>query len=234
MTIGDKVLSRTALLRIGNQVSPSDTRARHPLAARYKAGPVRREHLRKLMNKASRTVPLAATTETVEGVYDHDPRSFWGLSRLDDSGVHPPAGVTALLLLSAAGRARLLDGTLDFADPPAGTLADPGGCPAAIYVWLMFAPGVISGALFALFEHMNEAPYADADIYWRPLTEAGSRLTRPFGFELVESDPRLKNLFVLRRRPLDGDGSTGASAAKGSMTSFAQARGHIESEAGAR
>lgn len=227
MTIGAKALSRSALLHAGEA-------DRHPLAARFKAGPVRREHLCKLMDAASRSVPLATTIGTVERVYDHDSRSFWGLSRLTDSGIHPPPGVTAILLLSEVGRGRLLSGSLDFSDPQRGTLIDPGGRPAAIYIWLMFAPGMISGALFILFEHMNAPPYADADIYWRPLTEGGARLSKPFGFEIVASDPRLKNLYVLRRHPLDRAGRTGASAAPAPTESFTHARPHNVSATGVR
>lgn len=151
------------------------------------------------MEAAARCVPLTATIGSVERVYDLDPRSFWGLSRSSGDGEDPPAGVTAILLLSPAGLEHLLAGTLDFANPQAEALAEPHARPAAIYIWLMYAPGIVSGALFALFEHMNLAPYADADIYWRPVTAAGSRLTKPFGFELVAQDSRLANLYVLAR-----------------------------------
>lgn len=199
MTIHDKGLSKSVYLRARGLEARYEQLPPHPLAKRYVASTMQRWHLAPMMAQVAKAVPVLAPQLEIERVFDDDPRSFWGFWRQGESSAILPSGLTALLLLSVTGVEQLLAGTLDFHSPAREALIRSGEAPSAIYIWLMYAPGRISGALFSLFEEMNKPPFAEADIYWRPVTAAGRRLTQPFGFELVGLQGRVPNLYRIAR-----------------------------------
>ena len=203
MTKQEKVLHRRILLRAQGTEAAHAALPRHPMADKFIAHPIRPEHIAPLVAATARHVPISATVASVRRVYEHDQRAFWGLSRRQADVAHAtPDGLVTFLLLSEIGLRLLLSGTLEYGNPPADALAGPGETPAAIYVWSVLAPGPTSGALFALFERLNEPPFAGLDLYGRPVTPAGERLTKGLGFELVTPDRRSDNLHALPRGPM--------------------------------
>jgi predicted GNAT family N-acyltransferase len=85
-------------------------------------------------------------------------------------------------MLNAAGLDALADGTLDGLDPDMGLLAAQNEKPAAIYVWGLYAPGILAGGVPLVFEKISSPLYQDVALYARAVTPDGAAFLETLGF----------------------------------------------------
>lgn len=91
-------------------------------------------------------------------------------------------GVYALLMLTALGLERLLVGEFDGLDPDRSVLATRLMTPAAIYQWMIVAPGVAAEGIRHVSALLREPLYRHANLFGRPVTEGGLRFALSTGF----------------------------------------------------
>lgn len=96
-----------------------------------------------------------------------------------------PSGLYAMIMLTEAGAAALLAGRFNAADPAPAHCAGPGAPVAAIYKWLIFAPGRAAAAIPEIAAILQQPAYARADILGSGSTLKGRRIMASLGFEVV-------------------------------------------------
>ncbi len=92
-------------------------------------------------------------------------------------------GVYALLMLTALGLERLLVGEFSGLDPDFSVLATRMMTPAAIYQWMIVAPGVAAEGIRHVSAFLREPLYRRANLFGRPVTEGGLRFASSTGFQ---------------------------------------------------
>ncbi len=132
---------------------------------------------------AAGSIPaLAAAEPVVARVHRHNPDSIWAVA--DRSG--RDVGVFAMLILNRAGLEAVLSGDFASADPAVELLSASGEEAAAIYLWAIVTPGLAIEA-FRIVSRWLLAPQTQrADIFARPTTQAGLRLSIRLGFEPIQ------------------------------------------------
>jgi predicted GNAT family N-acyltransferase len=138
-----------------------------------------------LMNDARKLIGRLAANEVVHRVISHNPDTLWAIARRDRYRSSLPAaeGFVAYLMLNDAGLRGLLDGSLNAGDPGLSMIARQNEKPAGIYVWCVYAPGVIAGGMPLTVEKISTRLYRDVDVYARAATAQGLRLMQTMGFE---------------------------------------------------
>jgi predicted GNAT family N-acyltransferase len=76
----------------------------------------------------------------------------------------------------------LIRGNLDATDPPSAYLVGQHERPAAIYVWLVHAKGMLTPALGLVMEKLKTPLYRDVDLIARAVTSEGSQFNDSLGF----------------------------------------------------
>lgn len=94
-------------------------------------------------------------------------------------------GVYALLMLTALGLERLLVGEFSGLDPDYSVLATRLMTPAAIYQWMIVAPGVAAEGICHVSAFLREPLYRHANLFGRPVTEGGLRFASSTGFQPI-------------------------------------------------
>jgi hypothetical protein len=94
-------------------------------------------------------------------------------------------GVYALLVLTALGLERLLVGEFSGLDPEFSVLATRLMTPAAIYQWMIVAPGVAAEGIRHVSVFLREPLYRHANLFGRPVTEGGLRFALSTGFSPI-------------------------------------------------
>jgi hypothetical protein len=95
-------------------------------------------------------------------------------------------GVYAMLMLSVRGLEAMLVGDFDGRDPHGGHLATRLELPAAIYQWLVVAPGLAAEGVMHVAAFLQHPHYRAANLYMRSFSQAGARISTALGFRPVE------------------------------------------------
>ena len=137
-----------------------------------------------LVPRARREMGGGASNEVVRRVAGYNPDSIWGIARRDRYGAGDTAaeGYVAFLMLNDDGAEQLLTGRLDGKNPPLELLARQHEKPAAVYIWGIYAPGALAGAVPLAFEKAWTPLYKEAPLLARAVTAAGHRLLDSLGF----------------------------------------------------
>src|SRR5581483_4960230 len=112
------------------------------------------ETIMALVAKAARAIGMVADTEAVLRVVSHNPDSLWAISRRTtyDARIPKGEGLVAFLMLNEQGLRQLAAGTFDAMNPNLALLTRQNEKPAAIYVWAVYAPGVLATGVRLVFE----------------------------------------------------------------------------------
>jgi len=95
-------------------------------------------------------------------------------------------GIFAYLPLNLRGAMAIVSGALNGEAPDAKMLCRANETPAAIYVWLVFAPGKLAQAMHCIFECVDELAPDGCPIFSRAVTDHAMRLNRRMGFYPAE------------------------------------------------
>lgn len=127
-----------------------------------------------------------AGSDVVGRIVSHNPDCLWAIARREHFNASAPSGegLMAFLMLNRAGMLRLFDGSFDASDPDLSLLAQQNEKPAGIYIWALYARGVLHGGVPLVMEKMNTPLYRDVDIYARAVTPDGVRFVTGTGFRL--------------------------------------------------
>jgi len=158
-----------------------------------------------LMDRARRAIPGLARTDTVLKVLRHNPRCVLAIARKSRSsaGARNGEGFIAILPLNNLGMQQLALDVFDGSDPDLRFVAKEYERPAGIYMWGVFAPGPLAGAMALFMREMSAPPYAGIDLYSRPNTDVGRRFnevlgtTRDVAFAGIEAP----HLYMFSRKP---------------------------------
>jgi predicted GNAT family N-acyltransferase len=127
----------------------------------------------------------------------------WAIARKagNDLGRSPAQGFIATLPVTQLGLGQLVAGAFDGTNPDLAAVATQGEVPAAIYIWCVYAPGRLAGAIPLTIEQMSRPPYREADFIGRPNTADGVRLNEACGFKrgAVINGTRVNHLYVFER-----------------------------------
>lgn len=138
-----------------------------------------------LVPRARQEMGGGASNEVVLRVARHNPDTFWGIARRDRyaAGEIAAEGYLAFLMLNEEGADQLVTGQLDATDPPLELLTRQHERPAAIYVWGVFARGLIAGGVPLAFEKVWTPLYCKAPVLSRPINTGGLRMIEALGFD---------------------------------------------------
>ena len=136
-----------------------------------------------LMEKARLQVPNLAATADVLAVVRYNPDCMFAVARKSRFNPLSPIGegFIATLPLNELGLQLLAVDALNTAAPDIRFLAKPGEKPAGIYMWCVFAPGPLAGAMALWMERVAGEPYAGVNLYSRPNTELGIKFNETLG-----------------------------------------------------
>jgi predicted GNAT family N-acyltransferase len=137
-----------------------------------------------LVETASRKIGAMASIETVHKVVSFNPDNLWAVSRRSryHSGTPQGEGFVAFLMLNAMGMAALADGRFDGLDPDIAFLAGQNEKPEGIYVWGLYAPGILAAGVSLVFEKISSPLYRDVPLYARAVTDSGRQFLETIGF----------------------------------------------------
>ena len=114
-------------------------------------------------------------------------------------------GVYALLMLTALGLERLLVGEFSGLNPDFSVLATRMMTPAAIYQWMIVAPGIAAEGIRHVSVFLREPLYRHANLFGRPVTEGGLRFALSTGFSQLTTSQRgelYRYVRIVNRPPL--------------------------------
>ena len=164
-------------------VHPLDHLDKHYLCDRLTISTPSGPEIDLLMDRARRELPGIARNEVARRVSAANPDSFWAIRRKPPSGGEgAPRGLAAFLMFNENGFDALVRGELDATDPPPEALVGQHERPAAIYVWLVHAKGLVSPALGLVMEKLQAPLYRDVDLFARAVTREGSQFNDSLGF----------------------------------------------------
>src|ERR1700694_5042059 len=178
MTIHDRHTTRTATALIDK-----NRLAKHALGApevinlsqRLVVFSAAAADIENLVPRARLDMGGGASNEVVRRGARHNPDSIWGIARRDRyaAGDTAAEGYLAFLMLNDAGADRLLTGRLDPTDPPLELLTRQHERPVAIYVWGVYARGVIAGGVPLALEKVWTPLYRKAPLLARAVSGGG-------------------------------------------------------------
>jgi predicted GNAT family N-acyltransferase len=144
------------------------------------------EDIDSLLPQARAVMGGGAETEVVHRVFRHNPDSIWAIARRENfaAGVTRGEGYVAYLMLNQAGVDSLFDGTFQATDPDLSLICGQNEIPVAIYVWGIYARGVIAGGLPLTYEKICTPRYRELPLYARAATPEGCRILESLGFIL--------------------------------------------------
>jgi len=170
----------------------SQAKAKHPLgmleterfASRLNVFTPTLDTVNGLLERARREMGGGATNEVVHRVIRHNPDSFLAIARQDHQCAEAPYahGYVAFLMLNEIGLERLVEGSFDGTTPDLCWLTRQSQKPAGIYVWGIYAPGVVAGGVPLALDKISTPLYRDASLYARAVTAAGTRILESVGF----------------------------------------------------
>jgi predicted GNAT family N-acyltransferase len=125
---------------------------------------------------------MIASNAVVRRVAYENPDCFWAIRRRRGSGDEEPRGFAAFLMFNQSGIDTLIRGELDATDPPSACLVGQHERPAAIYVWLVHAKGMLTPALGLVMEKLKTPLYCNVDLIACAVTPEGSQFNDSLGF----------------------------------------------------
>ena len=187
MTLHDRSIDRAKSHAIRSQ-----TKARHPLgtmqtgrlSGRLNVFTPSLDTVDGLLERARREMGGGATNEVVHRVIRHNPDSFLAIAHQDSQCADASCahGYIAFLMLNEVGIERLIEGSFDGTNPDLSWLTRQSQKPAGIYVWGIYAPGVVAGGIPLAVDKVSTPLYRDASLYARAVTAAGTRILESVGF----------------------------------------------------
>jgi predicted GNAT family N-acyltransferase len=137
-----------------------------------------------LVDAARQDIPGLTSNQMFQTVANHNPDTFWAITRRDRFNIASPKGegFLAVLPLTHEGTRRLIDGRLDTRNPEICYVARQSERPAGIYVWAIHAKGAIAAAIPLVLQKFSTPLYRGVNIYSRPVTKEGLRVLEPLGF----------------------------------------------------
>jgi predicted GNAT family N-acyltransferase len=137
-----------------------------------------------LVEGAARKIGAMASVDTVHKVVTFNPDNLWAVARKSryHSENQRGEGFVAFLMLNALGLSALADGSLNGLDPDLSLLAAQNEKPAAIYVWGLYAPGILAAGVSLVFEKISSPLYQDVPLYARAVTQDGRDFLETIGF----------------------------------------------------
>jgi predicted GNAT family N-acyltransferase len=156
-----------------------------------------------LQAKAAAQLGRLASADIMKKVASYNPDNLWAIARRSRLNWDAPRaeGFVALLMLNTKGQEALFDGTFNGYDPDLSFLAAQNEKPAAIYVWLLHAPGVMAAGVPLVLEKASSPLYLDAPLYARATTDEGRLFMESLGWRLGArlGEKFAPNLFVFPR-----------------------------------
>jgi len=142
--------------------------------------------IEKLLAAAGDKIGPLAPVEIVKKVVSHNPDNLWAIARKSryDWNTQQGEGFIALLMLNTRGHQALLDGTLDPFNPDLDLLISQNEKPEAIYIWAIYAPGVLAAGAPQVLQKASTPLYKDSILYARAVTDDGRRFLETLGFRL--------------------------------------------------
>jgi predicted GNAT family N-acyltransferase len=142
--------------------------------------------IEKLLAAAGDKIGPLAPVEIVRKVVSHNPDNLWAIARRSryDWNTQQGEGFIALLMLNTRGHQALLDGTLNPFDPDLDLLISQNEKPEAIYIWAIYAPGVLAAGAPQVLQKASTPLYKDSILYARAVTDDGRRFLETLGFRL--------------------------------------------------
>lgn len=188
MTLHDRHTTRTATALIETQKLAKhalDTPGIINLSQRLVVFSAAASDIEMLVPRARQEMGGGASNAVVRRVARHNPDSIWGIARRDRyaAGDTAAEGYLAFLMLNEEGADRLLTGRLDPTNPPLDLLTRQNEKPAAIYVWGVYARGVVAGGVPLAFEKVWTPLYRKAPLLARATTTEGYRMLESLGFK---------------------------------------------------
>jgi predicted GNAT family N-acyltransferase len=137
-----------------------------------------------LVDAARQDIPGLTSNHMFQTIANHNPDTFWAITRRDRFNIASPKGegFLAVLPLTHEGTRRLIDGRLDTRNPELCYVARQSERPAGIYVWAIHAKGAIAAAIPLVLQKFSTPLYRGVNIYSRPVTKEGLRVLEPLGF----------------------------------------------------
>jgi len=138
-----------------------------------------------LVDSAAQKIGAMASVDTVHRIVSFNPDNLWAIARKSryHSATQRGEGFVAFLMLNADGLAALGDGTLNGLEPDVALLAAQNEKPAAIYVWGLYAPGILAAGVSLVFEKISSPLYQDVPLYARAVTQSGREFLETIGFK---------------------------------------------------
>ena len=136
-----------------------------------------------LMTRARLSVPGLAATEDVLKVLRYNPDCMFAVARKSRFNPASPEGegFIAILPLNDLGMRLLAADALNTGNPDTRFLARPNERPAGIYMWCVFAPGVLAAGMALFMEKVASEQYAGVSLYSRPNTDVGRKFNEALG-----------------------------------------------------
>ena len=139
-----------------------------------------------LLTAAAGKIGRLAEVDAVQKVVSFNPDSLWAIARKSryDWRTQRGEGFIAFLMLNPRGHKALIEGTLDCFNPDMALLTGQNEKPDAIYIWAIYAPGVLAAGVPLVLEKVSTPLYANANLYARAVTDAGHEFLETVGFHL--------------------------------------------------
>lgn len=167
-----------------NAAHPLDRLDKHYLCDRLTVFTPSAPQVKELMALARRDLPELTHSAVIQRVVTGNPDCFWAIRRRGPNAASDssPRGFVAFLMLNEDGAEALIRGQLDASDPPEHLLAGQHEEPAAIYVWALYAKGMLAPALSLVMEKLHTPLYRHADLFAKSVTKEGSNFLKSLGF----------------------------------------------------
>lgn len=139
-----------------------------------------------LIASAGDKIGRLAEMDTIQKVVSFNPDSLWAISRKSryDWRTQKGEGFIAFLMLNPDGHKALIEGTLDCFNPDMRLLTGQNEKPDAIYIWAIYAPGILAAGVPLVLEKVSTPLYAEANLYAKAVTQAGHEFLETVGFHL--------------------------------------------------
>jgi len=137
-----------------------------------------------LVDRARQDIPGLTSNEMFQAVANHNPDTFWAITKKDHFDITSPRGegFFAVLPLTHQGMRGLIDGSLDTRKPDISFIARQSERPAGIYVWAIHAKGTLVAGIPLVLQKFSAPLHQGINIYSRPITKEGLRVLEPLGF----------------------------------------------------
>jgi predicted GNAT family N-acyltransferase len=132
-----------------------------------------------LIEQARETLVLA-DNDVIQKIYAHNP-DILRIARRSPRDV-APAALFAYLPLNEVGATAIAGGAFDGHNPDKDHICAVGIAPTAIYLWLVYMPGILAHSLGAIAAAFDQLAPAGCPVFSRAVTRHAERLNKAMGF----------------------------------------------------